>query len=124
MATVPDAELKSESRPFSAPISHSQPAGLGSHHSVESTSNETCSSCLSDLDSATELRTENVASNQQETNNNNYLPTATVDPLELIDELYYQSMSDKVPSPPTAPRPDSRNRPGSHRHKVLPPIAT
>ncbi|XP_041349992.1 leucine-rich repeat and guanylate kinase domain-containing protein-like [Gigantopelta aegis] len=123
VATSPDLRLKSESRPYSVPISHSQPAGLASQHSPDSTSNETCSSSLSDLDSATELQTENVTSNQLETNHN-YLPTATVDPLELIDELRYRSMSDKVPSPPTAPRPDSLNRPGSQRHKVLPPIAT
>lgn len=47
------------------------------------------------------------------------LPTEMVNPLELMSD------QGKEPRPPSAPRPPSqgsRNRPGSEKHKVLPPI--
>ncbi|KAK7102788.1 leucine-rich repeat and guanylate kinase domain-containing protein-like [Littorina saxatilis] len=106
--------------------------------SPDSTSSNTSSgSNLSDLDSATELQRPGspkahpgapVASTQPASND--ILPTEKVNPLSLIDERGYNSSS-KSRLPEARPLSGGRqllgsdhgNRPGSERHKVLPPIA-
>ena len=100
-------------------------------------SNASSSSNLSDLDSAAELQRPGspkthqgtLAANAQPTPND-ILPTEKVNPLTLIDEKGYNSAS-KPRLPEAQPASVSRpilgsghgNRPGSDRHKVLPPIA-
>ena len=100
-------------------------------------SNASSSSNLSDLDSATELQRPGspkthpgapVANTKPAPND--ILPTEKVNPLTLIDEKGYNSASKsrlQEAQSPSLPRPvlgsGHGNRPGSDRHKVLPPIA-
>ena len=53
------------------------------------------------------------------------LPTETMNPLDFMgDEKGGNSTNPRSGSqPPIAPRPTSQGRPGSNRHKVLPPIS-
>ncbi|KAL8576945.1 hypothetical protein ACOMHN_024221 [Nucella lapillus] len=99
------------------------------------TSNDSASSNLSDLDSARELQRSSspkthpgapVTHSQPAPNDN--LPTEKVNPLTLIAEKGYSASKDRLPEarPPSASREmlgsGHGNRPGSERHKILPPI--
>lgn len=51
------------------------------------------------------------------------LPTETLNPLDFMENKENQRSEMQEPRPPSAPRPLSQGRPGSDRHKVLPPIS-
>lgn len=116
-----------DNRSFSAPAVK-QPARPGSSDSSENRSG--ASSSLTGLTSASDIQRGGSpeAAAAGNTNNQNIdtakgpaLPTEMVNPLELMSEPGME------PRPPSVPRPvsrDSHNRPGSSKHKVLPPITT
>lgn len=93
-------------------------------------SNASSSSNLSDLDSATELQQTKPFMVKTQPATSEMLPTEKVNPLALMDEKGYHSASRprlQEAQPPAAGRQllgsGHGNRPGSDRHKVLPPIA-
>lgn len=51
------------------------------------------------------------------------LPTETLNPLDFMEDKENQRSEMQEARPPSAPRPLSQGRPGSDRHKVLPPIS-
>lgn len=124
-------------RATSAPQNNANPAFTANPDipiipgSPDSTSsNASSSSNLSDLDSATELQHPKAPVAKSQPPTSDMLPTEKVNPLALIDEKGYHSASkSKLPEarPPSAGRQmlgsGHGNRPGSNRHKVLPPIA-
>lgn len=111
--TMTDAQ-----RSFSAPAAN-KPPRPGSSDSSENRSG--ASSSLTGLTSASDIqRAGSPEAAPAQTNNGPQLPTEMVNPLELMSE------SGVEPRPPSGPRPNSqgsRNRPGSSKHKVLPPIS-
>lgn len=119
--TMTDAQ-----RSFSAPQTVNKPTRPGSSDSSENRSG--ASSSLTGLTSASDIQRGGspeaapvqTTTAPQNTNNGPQLPTEMVNPLELMSEPGVE------PQPPAGPRPSSqgsRNRPGSHKHKVLPPIS-
>lgn len=118
-------------RSFSAPAVN-KATRPGSSDSSENRSG--ASSSLSGLTSASDIQrvgspeAATAAGGAVEPSNTNkgpQLPTEMVNPLELMSD------AGKEPQPPSAPRSQSprplsqglRNRPGSNKHKVLPPIS-
>jgi hypothetical protein len=105
-------------RSFSAPTVN-KPPRPGSSDSSENRSG--ASSSLSGLTSASDIQRGSPAPGTHappNTNKGPLLPTEMVHPLELLSD------TGKEPRPPSAPRPPSQGaRPGSEKHKVLPPIS-
>ena len=111
-------------RSFSAPAVK-QAVRPGSSDSSENRSG--ASSSLTGLTSASDIQRGGSPDHApapvtapQTTNTGPQLPTECVNPLELMSE------SGVDPRPPSGPRPTSqgsKNRPGSHKHKILPPIS-
>lgn len=89
------------------------------------------SSSYSDLDSAAEMHRPPSLKvcHLSQTAGSEMLPTKMIDPFTLIDEKGYHSASKqrmhemKSPSAPHILGSGHGSRPGSSRHKVLPPIA-
>ncbi|XP_060555244.1 leucine-rich repeat and guanylate kinase domain-containing protein-like isoform X1 [Ruditapes philippinarum] len=124
LGTCETATTTDPHRSISAPIVN-KPQRPGSSDSSENQSR--ASSSLTGLTSASDIhrvRSPEAAATQGATAQKNtdkgpQLPTEMVNPIELMSD------TGKEPRPPSAPRPPSqgsRNRPGSDKHKVLPPI--
>ena len=110
--------LTENQRSFSAPVKKVPRPGS----SETSSDRSGASSSLSGLTSASDIqRDRGVKSPQATVDKGPPLPTEMVHPLELMSEPGVD------PKPVTNNRPPSqgsKNRPGSEKHKVLPPIAS
>ena len=114
-SVIPDT-LTENQRSFSAPVKKVPRPG-----SSETSSDRTgASSSLSGLTSASDIQRERAKSPEAAPDKGPQLPTEMVNPLELMSEPSIE------PKPMSNQKPNSqgsRNRPGSDKHKVLPPIS-
>ena len=112
---IPDT-LTDNQRSFSAPVKKVPREGS----SETSSDRSGASSSLSGLTSASDIQRERVKSPQAAVEKGPQLPTELVHPLELMSEQGVESKQVASQRPVSQ---GSKNRPGSDKHKVLPPIS-
>lgn len=112
---IPDNRTENQ-RSFSAPVNKVPVPG-----SSETSSDRTrASSSLSGLTSASDIQRDTTKSPQATLDIGSGLPTKTIHPLKLMMQPGVESKPVPNQRPPSQ---GSENRPGSDKHKVLPPIS-